>query len=62
MVNSISLSFQIKNQSLLFNDTLWRVAVLFLNHVLVGPSHGHGEHWQNKARELGVTWERRYHK
>ena len=31
-------------------------------HALVGPGHGHREHWQNKARELGVTWLKRYHK
>ena len=31
-------------------------------HVLVGPGHGHKEVWQNKAKELGVTWTRRYRK
>ena len=31
-------------------------------HALVGSGHGHREHWQNKARELGVTWERMYRK
>ena len=31
-------------------------------HAIVGIIHKHREIWQNKARELGVTWERRYHK
>ena len=31
-------------------------------HVLVGHEHGHKEVWQNKAKELGVTWTRRYRK
>lgn len=31
-------------------------------HVLVGPGHGHKEIWQNKAKELGVTWTKRYRK
>lgn len=25
-------------------------------HALVGPGHGHRKDWQDKARELGVTW------
>jgi len=31
-------------------------------HAIVGISYKHREIWQNKALELGVTWERRYHK
>jgi predicted SprT family Zn-dependent metalloprotease len=31
-------------------------------HALVYPFRGHGEKWQNKAKELGVTWERKYRK
>ena len=31
-------------------------------HAIVGTIHKHREIWQNKARELGVTWERRYRK
>ena len=31
-------------------------------HAIVGIIHKHREIWQNKALELGVTWERRYHK
>jgi len=43
------------------NDILWRAAALFLSYALVGSGHGQREHWKNKAKELGVTWERRYH-
>jgi predicted metal-dependent hydrolase len=31
-------------------------------HALVYPLRGHGEKWQTKAKELGVTWERKYRK
>jgi len=31
-------------------------------HALVEPYFGHGGKWQKKARELGVTWERKYRK
>ena len=31
-------------------------------HAIVGIIHKHREIWQNKALELGVTWERRYRK
>lgn len=26
-------------------------------HAIVGPGFGHRKEWQNKARELGVTWQ-----
>jgi len=29
-------------------------------HALVGEVHGHRKVWQDKAKELGVTWTRNY--
>lgn len=51
--------FYILNAS---DETVRNLILHEIAHALVGPGHGHREHWQNKARELGVTWERRYHK
>jgi hypothetical protein len=31
-------------------------------HAIVGPQAGHRLEWQLKARELGVTWARKYRK
>lgn len=31
-------------------------------HAILGPGHGHRIEWQLKAKEMGVTWTRNYHK
>jgi hypothetical protein len=43
-------------------DSIRNTILHEIAHVLVGPGHAHREIWQNKAKELGVTWTRKYRK
>ena len=47
------------------NDSLEKVKNTILHeisHAMVGVNNGHKQIWQDKAKELGVTLHRNYHK
>ncbi|MGB3454048.1 MAG: SprT-like domain-containing protein [Moheibacter sp.] len=54
----LSIRFVLKNDiERIKNTILHEIA-----HATVGAEHGHRKVWQDKAKELGVTWTKNYRK
>lgn len=55
---TLALNFALKGSMEEIKNTLLHE----IAHALVGSNVGHRLEWQDKAKELGVTWSKNYHK